>query len=263
MCETTTLSFEEYFWHDVGLDGKIILDAGTGFGLTTYDIAKKLRHQKNKGRIISVDIDPEAFAAARKLFKMPSPERAVAHTMLKLVQFVRADLSSMPEIAPKSVDIIMSTRTIADINSTPCRLTKAIAEFHRVLKPEGKITLSDECPLHTARTQEEEVAVARWQLVKSISHLTGRQHANEIHPADLEFTMKLTGFKDCRWAVFKGQKMSKQRINHFAKRTTELTQKIHDMQLRAAFLERINQVRTLFDKQGGVFPPRYILHAKK
>lgn len=169
----------------------------------------------------------------------------------------------MSQITSESVDIVISTRTLADINSFPCRLSKAVIEFYRVLKPNGQVVLSDECPLLKPSSREEEVAVKRWQLVKAISHLTGRPHANEIEPEDLEFTMHLVGFRECRWASFKGDKISQRRIDHFVKNATELVTEIKDSRLRNAFLEEIKNVQEMFNKQGGVFPPRYILHAKK
>jgi ubiquinone/menaquinone biosynthesis C-methylase UbiE len=265
--EDTSSSFEEYFWKKVDFDGKVVLDAGTGFGLTTCDIAKQMCQQKHQGKIISVDIDAESFKQAQKrltakeildLVKLKRPKE-----LLGLVNFVKTDLSNMPEIASESIDIVVSTRTLADINSLPCRLTKAITEFHRVLKPNGQVILSDECPLLTPSNQEEEVAVKRWQLVKAISHLTRRPHANEIEPDDLEFIMHLVGFQECRWAVFKGNKISRQRINHFVKNATEIVAKIKDPRLKNAFLEEIKNTREMFNNQGGVFPPRYILHAQK
>ena len=252
--EGTSLSFEEYFWKHVELNGKVVLDAGTGFGLTTCEIARRIYEQKHRGKILSVDINPEAFEQARKL--LPSK-------LLDLVNFVKADLSNMPEIASESIDIVISTRTLADINSFPCRLTKAISEFYRILKPNGQVVLSDECPLLTPSNQEEEVAAKRWQLIKAISHLTGRPHANEIKPEDLDFHIHLVGFRECRWASFKGDKISQQRIDHFVKSATELVAKIKDSRLKTAFLEEIKNVRETFNKQGGIFPPRYILHAQR
>lgn len=64
-----------------------------------------------------------------------------------LVTFVEADLSQMPQIKDDQVDIIVSTETICAINSFPCRVTRALSEFYRVLKEGGQIVLSDECPL--------------------------------------------------------------------------------------------------------------------
>jgi ubiquinone/menaquinone biosynthesis C-methylase UbiE len=265
--EDTSLSFEEYFWKDVDPRDKVLLDAGTGFGLTTYEIARRIREEKQRGRIVSVDIDLKAFEQARKLLQTQQRLNLIRlkrpRKLLDLVDFVKADLSNMPELASQSVDIVMSTRTLADINSFPCRLTKAITEFYRVLKPNGQVVLSDECPLLTSSNQDEEVALKRWQLVKAVSHLTGRPHANEIEPEDLEFAMHLVGFRESRWASFMGDKISRRRIDHFVKSTTELVNRIKDSRLKNAFLEEISKVREMFDKQGGVFPPRYILHAQK
>jgi ubiquinone/menaquinone biosynthesis C-methylase UbiE len=252
--EGTSLSFEDYFWKDVDLNGRVVLDAGTGFGLATCEIARRIYQQEPRGKIISVDVDPEAFEQARKL--LPSK-------LLDLVNFARADLSKMPEIASESVDIVISTRTLADVNSLPCRLTRAITEFYRVLKPKGQAVLSDECPLLVPSNQEEEVAVRRWQLIKAVSHLTGRPHANEVEPEDLEFTMQLVGFRECRWASFSGDKISQERINHFSKSATELVTEIKDSTLKNAFLEEIKDVREMYNKHGGALPPRFVLHAEK
>jgi len=169
----------------------------------------------------------------------------------------------MPEIKSESIDTIISTRTLADINSHPCRLNKAIAEFHRILKANGQAILSDECPRLKPQNQEETVAVARWQLAKAISHLTGRPHANEIEPEDLEFTVKLTGFKNCRWTIFKGDPIPQKRINHFAETVTQMTTQINDQKLATAFTNAIDNIKKTYNKQGGNFPPRYILHARK
>lgn len=253
--EDTSLSFEKYFWQNIDLNGKVILDAGTGFGITTSEIARRINSQKLKGRIISVDIDPQSFKLARK--------RLLEKGLLHLVTFVKADLSYMPEIQTESVDIIISTRTISDINSYPCRLIRAISEFYRVLRKEGRCILSDEPPLLKATCEDEKVAVMRWQLVKAISHLIGRQHSNEVEPDDLEFIANLVGFKECRYAMFKGEAITERRISHFLKRATEMTTRIDDSKLRNAFLEKIRTVKEIFRKEGGFLAPRYIFHARK
>jgi len=259
--EETNLSFEEYFWQDVDLDGKVVLDAGTGFGLTTCEIARRISQQKHKGRIISVDIDSESFKMARKRL-LAEGLRSLAN-LRKLVSFVRADLSNMPEVASNSIDVVVSTRTVADINSRPCRLVRAVAEFYRVLKPNGQIMLSDECPLLRTQNKEQEVAVMRWQLVKAVSHQTRTPHANEVEPEDLEFAMELIGFRKCRWAIFRGDKITQQRINHFVSRASENARLIDNQKLADAFLEEIQRVKNLFKEQAGILPPRYVLHAKK
>lgn len=253
--EDTSLSFEEYFWRDVDIVSKTVLDAGTGFGHTTLEIARRLSASKKDGKIISVDVDSESFKFARKLLE---------DARLKdFVTFVKADLSCMPEIGNAQVDIVISTATICAVNSFPCRVTKALSEFHRVLRKGGQIVIGDECPLPKARFAEEKVAVMRWQLIKAVSDLTGERHYNEVEPDDLEFVANLVGFKESRYAIFKGETITKRRINHFIKKATEMTARINDSELRECILERIKTVKEIFRKEGGIFAPRYIFHARK
>lgn len=251
----TTLSFEEYFWKDINLDGKVVLDAGTGFGITTLEIARRMIVQRKTGRIISVDMDSNCFKLARKLLA----KRKLEH----LVDFVQADLSNMPQIDTGSIDIIISTRTISDINRFPCRLMRAISEFYRVLKDEGRIVLNDECPRLLPLSDGEEVAVSRWRLAKAISHLIGRPHSHEIEPQDLEFMLKFVGFRKCEWAIFKGERIPERRIKHFVSRAKEMALKIEDTRLKSAFFNAIEDVQKVFQKKDGVFPPKYVVHAIK
>ena len=88
--EDAFLSFEEYFWGNVDLNNKVILDAGTGFGVTTLEIAKRINLREARSRIISVDVDPRSFGFARNFL--------MEHELLDLVTFEKADLSSMPKI---------------------------------------------------------------------------------------------------------------------------------------------------------------------
>ncbi len=251
----TKLSFEEYFWKGIDLSGKVVLDAGTGFGITTLEIAKRMSIQKQRGRIISIDIDPGCFELAERLLE--------ENGLTDLVTFIEADLSNMPQIESESIDVIISTRTVSDINRFPCRLIKAISEFYRVLKKGGQIVLSDECPRFKPLSEDEEVAVLRWQLAKAISHLIGRPHGNEVEPDDLEFMMKLVGFRKCEWAIFSGERIPKRRIEHFVTKSSEMISKITHPGLRQAFLEAIEDLKKVFQKKRGVFPPKYVIHAVK
>jgi ubiquinone/menaquinone biosynthesis C-methylase UbiE len=255
----TSLSFEDFFWKDTDLRDKIILDAGTGFGITTTDIATRIRCQKADSTIVSIDIDPEAFRIAKRFLRTGSLFRS---TLLKLIAFIRADLSHLP-IRGRAIDLVVSTRTLADIESFPCHAIRAMAEFCRVLKRGGKVVMSDEYPVLLPSGAEEEVAVMRWRLVKAISHLVGRPHAHEIFPEDLEFILELVGFRKCEWAVFKGEKIPRRRVNHFVTRSTEICDKIANANLKQAFMTAIQDVKKLFKEKGGVFSPRYIIHATK
>jgi len=253
--EDTSSSFEEYFWRDIDVNGKVVLDAGTGFGYTTLEIAKRLSTSELKGKIVSVDIDSESFKSARKLLENAG--------LQNLVTFVKADLSSMPEIGNAQIDVVISTATICAINSYADRVTKALSEFYRVLKEGGQIVLSDECPLPKARFAEEKVAVMRWQLIKAISDLLGDRHINEVEPEDLEFIARLVGFGECRYTIFKGEAITERRMNHFTKKATEMIAKMNDSNLRNAFSDYAKKVVETFKREEGIFVPRYIFHARK
>lgn len=173
--EYTTLSFEEYFWRGVDLDGKVVLDAGTGFGVTTCEIAKRMSRQKHRGKIISVDIDPEAFEHARKMLQMQGwidlLKLKAPKELLCLVEFVKADLSNMPEIKSESIDV-----------------------------------------------------------------------------------MRLAGFKECRYAIFNGEKIPQRRMKHFEERAKELVSKLENLKIKDAFIDEVKRVKEMFNKQGGSFP---------
>jgi len=51
-------------------------------------LARKMAEEDSRGKIISVDIDPETFQDMRKKLG----------NLLRYVEFVQADLTSMPEI---------------------------------------------------------------------------------------------------------------------------------------------------------------------
>jgi ubiquinone/menaquinone biosynthesis C-methylase UbiE len=260
LIEKRTLSFEEFFWKDTDLRNKTVLDAGTGFGVTTLEIAKRIQRQKANSMIISVDIDPKAFKHARS--QLRSHGLLKSHSLLKLVAFIRADLSHMP-IKEETVDLVISTRALSDVESSPFHAIRAVAEFYRVLKGAGKVVIGDECPVLIPSTAKEEVAVLRWQLAKAISHLIGRPHASEIFPEDLEFVARLVGFCECEWAVFEGENIPERRIDYFVTKSTEMCNELADPNLKQAFIMAIQEVKKLFKKKGGTFPPTYIMHATK
>jgi len=112
-------------------------------------------------------------------------------------------------------------------------------------------------------SEEEKFAVMRWQLAKAVSHLIGRPHANEVEPDDLESVMTIVGFQECKWAIFKGEKISQQRVNCFVEKASQMVAQIDDSKLKDACFEQIERVRRIFNREGSIFPSSYILHARK
>jgi ubiquinone/menaquinone biosynthesis C-methylase UbiE len=247
------LSFEKYFWGDIDLNGKTILDVAAGKGATTVKILEKMVFQKANGTVIAVEILRNSLKLAKENitrlpYKIP-------------VMFIMADSAYLP-LRAECVDLVFSNRAIADMNSPPCRIVRILAELRRVLRRGGKVVLSDECPF-VKRPEGNEMASWRWKIAKAISHLIGREHAHEVDPKDLEFIMKLIGFKEVQSRTFKGEPLTPRRMQRFIQNSLDLIGSIDDLELRRALLRSVKKAQRKFRGKYGLSPPRYVLQARK
>ncbi|MHB1457883.1 MAG: arsenite methyltransferase [Armatimonadota bacterium] len=107
-------------------EGETVLDLGSGAGLDVFLAANKVGEN---GRVIGVDMTPEMIDAAR---------RNAEDGGYMNVEFRLGDIEDMP-VDSCSIDLVISNCVL---NLVPDK-QRAFAEIVRVLKPGGRITISD------------------------------------------------------------------------------------------------------------------------
>jgi arsenite methyltransferase len=110
--------------------GEVVLDLGSGGGFDCFIAGPKVGE---RGRIVGVDMTPEMIGKARRNLVSYREQAG-----LNNVEFRLGEIENLP-VADKSVDVVISNCVI---NLSPDK-PRVWSEIARVLRPEGRVAISD------------------------------------------------------------------------------------------------------------------------
>jgi ubiquinone/menaquinone biosynthesis C-methylase UbiE len=177
-------------------EGETVLDLGSGGGVDVFRASKLVGE---KGKVIGLDATPEMIFRAR--------ETAKKHDYNN-VEFRLGEIEHMP-IESNTIDLVISNCVL---NLVPDK-ELAFKEIHRVLKPGGRISVSD---MVTTREDRKVIKPEGWaaciagavtfdeyRSILEKTRFTDIKRSDESHPINQEMASKGLHVKSVTWKATK------------------------------------------------------------
>lgn len=123
-------------------EGDVLLDVGTGDGLIGFAALDRVGPG---GQVVFSDISADLLDECRR--------RATVEELLDRCRFVRAEADDLSGIADGSVDVVTTRSVLIYV----ARKREAFAEFFRVLRPGGRLSIFEPINRFTATEAAEEL----------------------------------------------------------------------------------------------------------
>ncbi len=232
------------------LDGKTILEVGSGRGDTTRLLVERMKGDK-EAHLVVTDLSDAHFASLAEKFKGVD------------VRFIRTDARRLESIEENSIDYLVCNYTLCAVEAEAGGALQALARFHEVVKPGGELFIEEEFPVEFAKTPRQEVWAKKWQILKSALLIAGERHFHEFTPENLKELCFAAGFTGVEWQPDASLLSGMDVLDFFHIRLERLSKQFPNTSLQTGFSEWAATLTGEVKVTGGMEIPFYRLHAYK